>query len=122
MPIALDLAQEGTRLRLVSDPVDIDRDPDWQSYREFWRQQHGRPLQRVRYRGEGELVADPGEPARISVAIRIEAAGTGEVIDGGSLRGRVGEAGRRIEGRLWINSEQAERAVVLRRQTGRPAR
>ena len=47
--------------------------------------------------------------------MRIEVPGVAEPIDGGNLHGEVGEAGRRINARLWLNSEQAERVVVLRR-------
>ena len=96
--------------------VDVTKDADWTNYRDFWRQQTGRALRAVRYRGEGQVAADPDSPRRISVAIRIEVAESGEQIDGGNLSGTVGPAGRRIEARFWINSEQAERAVVLRRE------
>ena len=111
-----EVAQRGDTLRLTSSPVDVTHDPDWTNYRDFWRQQTGRTLRTVRYRGEGPLAADPDSPRRISIAMRIEVADSGEQIDGGNLSGTVGPAGRRIEARLWLNSEQAERAVVLRRE------
>ena len=113
-PLVFEVVQRGDRLRLTSEPVDVGRDPEWREYREFWQQRHRRPLQRVRWRGEGELIASPGEPRRVSIAMRVEAAATGEAIDAGRLTGWVGDAGRRIEGRLWVDGEQGERPMVLR--------
>ena len=114
-PVPFEMAQHGDSLRLTSSPVDVTHDADWTNYRDFWRQQTGRALRTVRYRGEGTLTADPDSPRRVSIALRIEVADGGEQIDGGNLSGSVGPAGRRIEARFWVNSEQAERAVVLRR-------
>ena len=114
--VPFEIVQRGDSLRLTSSPVDVTRDAGWTNYRDFWRQQTGRTLGAVRYRGEGILTADPDSPRRLSIAMRTEVADTGEQIDGGNLSGSVGPAGRRIEGRFWINSEQAERAVVLRRE------
>jgi TIR domain len=140
--IVLMLDQQGRRLTLASNGVDIQRDPDWQNYRDFWRQRKGTELRRVFYRGEGKVLGDDdgddddedsaeaaaSEAARaplsakavpvrrVAVAIRIVAPGAEtEPIDGGALRGTVDLDAQRIHGRLWLNSEQAERVVELKR-------
>ncbi|MGH8537236.1 MAG: toll/interleukin-1 receptor domain-containing protein [Gammaproteobacteria bacterium] len=109
------IEHDGDRLRLTSVPVEIERDPAWAEYRKFWRERTGQALRHVVYRGVGTVRFDPGVPGSIDVAMRIETQ-TGEgPIDGGNLQAAVGEAGRRMTGRLWLNGEQAERVVELRR-------
>jgi TIR domain len=141
--VILTLDQHGRKLTLASASVDIQRDPDWQGYREFWRQRNGSELRRVFYRGEGRILGDEeydddedesgkAEAAsaaaraplpdktvpvrRVALAIRIYAPGEGgEPIDAGALHGTVDLDAQRIHGQLWLNSEQAERVVELRR-------
>jgi hypothetical protein len=138
--VVLELHQAGRKLALASSAVNIERDPDWQNYRDFWRQRNGTELRRVFYRGEGKVLGDDDEDAdadtasaptrstapppklviarRIVVAVRIFAAGSeSEPIDGGTLNGTVDVDDQRIHGRLWLESEQAERAVDLKRGT-----
>ena len=140
------LEQEGQTLRLASSAVDIERNPEWQNYRDFWKQRTGSDLTRVFYRGEGKIVSDDDDEAvagagtesasgpsrprkpepprqtrpvtvrRVVIAIHIATPGSdGETIDEGALRGIVDAEDQRIHGRLWLNSEQAERVVDLRR-------
>ncbi len=53
---------------------------------------------------------------RVVIAVRIAAPGVaGEKIDEGLFRGIVDLGDQRIHGRLWLESEQAERVVDLRR-------
>ncbi len=53
---------------------------------------------------------------RVVIAVRIVAPGaSGEQIDEGLFRGVVDISDQRIHGRLWLESEQAERVVDLRR-------
>jgi hypothetical protein len=53
---------------------------------------------------------------RVVIKVRIAAPGTsGEKIDEGLFRGVVDLGDQRIHGRLWLESEQAERVVDLRR-------
>jgi hypothetical protein len=135
--VLVTLQQLGRTLTLASSAVDIERDPDWQNYRDFWRQRNGTELRRVFYCGEGKVLGDdedddsddaasasaraPSPPKavaarRIVVAIHIFApGGESEPIDGGALRGTVDTDDQRIDGRLWLNSEQAERIVDLKR-------
>ncbi|MEO8525460.1 MAG: toll/interleukin-1 receptor domain-containing protein [Caldimonas sp.] len=52
------LAQQGENLRLTSNAVDIERDPAWENYRDFWKGRTGKELNSVFYRGEGKIVHD----------------------------------------------------------------
>jgi hypothetical protein len=119
------IAQDGAKLRIASSAVDIERDADWTNYRDFWKQRTGTPLTRVFYRGEGVIRGDdddivaadaPAGPQRILVSVRVEPPEGGEPLATGALRGAIDPDGNRIRGRLWLNSEQAERVVDLRRE------
>ncbi len=133
--VVLVLEQVGRNLKLTSSAVDIQHDPDWENYRDFWKQRNGTELRRVFYRGEGRILGDDEESEdsadeaasgaaaaravpvrRVFVSIRIFAPGIdGEPLDGGALHGTIDLDAQRIHGRLWLNSEQAERVVDLRR-------
>jgi hypothetical protein len=133
--VVLVLEQVGRNLKLTSSAVDIQHDPDWENYRDFWKQRNGTELRRVFYRGEGRILGDDEESEdsgdeaasgaaaaravpvrRVFVGIRIFAPGIdGEPLDGGALHGTIDLDAQRIHGRLWLNSEQAERVVDLRR-------
>jgi hypothetical protein len=53
---------------------------------------------------------------RVVIAVQIAAPGSGgERLDQGTFRGVVDLGDQRIHGRLWLESEQAERVVDLRR-------
>ncbi len=52
------LAQEGDNLRLASSALDIEHDPEWENYRDFWKQRTGNDLTRIFYRGEGKVLRD----------------------------------------------------------------
>ena len=119
------IEQSGQSLRIASSAVDIARDPDWQNYRDFWKQRTGTPLDRVFYRGEGGIrgegddgdsVDAPPGPRRILVSVRVDVPEGGDAIDTGALRGAIDPDGKRIRGRLWLNSEHGERVVDLRRE------
>jgi hypothetical protein len=123
--VMVTIAQEGAKLRIASSAVDVERDPDWENYRDFWKQRTGSPLTRVFYRGEGLIRGDeddvvaadtPTGPRRILVSVHVDPPEGGEPIDTGALRGAIDPDGNRIRGRLWLNSEQTERVVDLRRE------
>jgi hypothetical protein len=122
--VIVTIEQSGSSLRLASSAVDIERDPDWQNYRDFWQQRKGQPLNRVFYRGEGvvqseadDAAADaPPGPRRILLSVHVDVAEGGEPIDTGALRGTVDPDRQRIRAHLWMNSEQGERVVDLRRE------
>jgi hypothetical protein len=117
------IEQSGESLRVASSAVEIERDPDWQKYREFWQERFGQPLNRVFYRGEGVLQSDegtaaeaPAGPRRILLSVHVDTPEGGEPIDTGAMRGTIDPDGKRIRGRLWLNSEQGERVLDLRRE------
>jgi hypothetical protein len=123
--VMITFQQTGTSLKVASSAVDIERDPDWQNYRDFWQQSKGQPLNRVFYRGEGEIRTEgdegpgadaPPGPRRIQLAVHVDAPEGGDPIDTGALRGAIDPDSKRIRGRLWLNSEQGERVVDLRRE------
>jgi len=122
--VVVTIEQNGANLRVASSAVDIERDPDWQNYRDYWQQKKGQPLNRVFYRGEGvvqsegaDLGADaPAGPRRILLSVHVDVPEGGQPIDTGALRGTIDPDAKRIRGRLWLNSEQGERVVDLRRE------
>lgn len=115
--LPLRLEQDGARLRLSSAPVNVERDADWAAYRATWKELRGEELKRVVYRGEGEAEFDAGAPGSVRIDFAVETP-FGDSIDGGELRGIVGERGLRVRGKLWLNSEQANR--VMERRRGSP--
>jgi len=117
------IEQNGASLRVASSAVDIEQDPDWQKYRAFWKERFGQPLNKVFYRGEGVLQSDevtapdaPPGPRRVLLSVHVDPPEGGEPIDTGALRGAIDPDGNRIRARLWLNSEQGERVVDLRRE------
>ena len=117
------IEQKGESLRVASSAVDIEQDPDWRKYRAFWQERFGQPLNKVFYRGEGVLQSDevtapdaPPGPRRILLSVHVDPPEGGEPIDTGALRGAIDPDGNRIRARLWLNSEQGERVVDLRRE------
>ncbi len=121
--VVVDVTQTDANVRVASSAVDIEQDPDWKKYREFWQVRFGQPLNRVFYRGEGVLQRDEGDaagapvgPQRIVLSVRVDPPEGGEPIDTGALRGTVDPDGQRIRARLSMNSEQGERMVDLRRE------
>jgi hypothetical protein len=117
------IEQNGESLRVASSAVDIEQDPEWQKYRTFWQERFGKPLSRVFYRGEGVLQSDevtapdaPAGPRRVLLSVHVDPPEGGDPIDTGALRGTIDPDGKRIRARLWLNSEQGERVVDLRRE------
>lgn len=130
--VLFNIDQQGPNLRVWSGPVDIGNDPDWQNHRDYWKQRTGNELRHVVYSGDGRMLSEAGEPLdphgnrqadatalhRVAVTLRILVPGAeSEPIDSGTFRGTVDEQDRRISGRLWLNSEHAERVVELRRDS-----
>ena len=143
------LDQDGQDLNLKSNAVDIERNPEWQNYRDFWKQRTGKDLNSIFYHGVGTVVRDDGAVGtaadadaadqdasapppprkavadrslrpvpvrRVAITIHIATPGVAaETIDKGIFRGIVDTDEQRIHGRLWLQSEQAERVVDLRR-------
>ena len=123
--VTLHVTQDGRKLSFVSSLVDVERARDWQNHRDHWKQRHGTELQQVLYRGEGELREDgdefpaagiPRGPPQVIVQVRVEVPGAAEPIDTGTLRAVFEPDGKRLRGRLFLNSERGERFVDLRRE------
>jgi hypothetical protein len=121
--VIVTVEQNGESLRFASSAVDIEADPDWKSYREFWQSRTGQPLKHVFYRGEGVIQGDdvtapdaPPGPRRVLLSVHVDAPEGGDPIDTGALRATIDPDARRIRGRLWLNSEQNERVIDLRRE------
>jgi hypothetical protein len=130
--VVLELQQTGRSSRSRAAPSTSSAYADWQNYQDFWRQRNGTELRRVFYRDEGNVLGGDDEDddaasaatrstaklviaRRIVVVVRIFVAGSeSEPIDG-TLHGTVDVDDQRIHGRLWLESEQAERAVDLKR-------
>ena len=67
------LVQDGENLRLTSSALDIEHDPEWENYRDFWKQRTGDDLTRVFYRGEGKVLRDDeGFDASVPAAAAVE--------------------------------------------------
>lgn len=121
--VVVTFEQSGNAPTVASSAVDIERDGDWQNYRDYWKQAKGQSLNRVFYRGEGTIVVDgddaagaPAGPPRIQLDVRVDAPEGGDPIDTGALRGAIDPDGNRIRARLWLKSERSERVVDLRRE------
>lgn len=123
--VMVTIEQTGDNLKVASSAVDIERDPDWQRLRAMWQEQRGEALNRVFYRGEGVVRIDgddgvsadaPRGPRRVLLSVRVDPPAGGDPLETGALRGAIDPDGNRIRGRLWLNGEQAERVVDLRRE------
>ncbi len=113
--VTLALRQSGNDLALGSRPVDISARADWQDYRRFWSERSASELNAIAYRGHGTTHVAPDGRTVIDVALEIVSTPGEEQIDGGNLRATVNADGSAMDGRLWLNSEQAERPVRLTR-------
>lgn len=109
--------QAGDRLTLATEPIPIASRADWADYRRFWRERFASELDNVMYRGEGLLLTDPGQPARIDIALKVHAVpDSGEPIDGGNLSATLSADGAQLSGTLWLNGEQASQPAQLVRE------
>lgn len=100
------LAQQGENLRLTSSAVDIERDPAWENYRDFWKGRTGHDLNSVFYRGEGKVVHDDGFFGSPAAPAAASASGGSGDADGA---GKVGSTAPKKSGL------ESARPVALRR-------
>ena len=114
-PFVLSLRREGSAVAMQSRPLSILSRTDWDDYRSFWRERHGEALGDIVWRGEGLVEDPPGAASVADIAVSVVDAKGGEKIDGGNLHFSLAADGARATGTLWLNSEQRERAVELRR-------
>lgn len=113
--LSLHLEQTGETVTLASTPVPIGAREDWAAYRRSWRERTGTELGSVAYRGVGTVGRLAGLPLAIDIALRVVALPAEETIDSGNLSASLSGDGRRLVGKLWLNSEQAEHSVELTR-------
>lgn len=100
----------------ASAPVVVATDPGWAGFNENWRSITGTDPPRMVYRFDGALRDDlPGEPPVFEAEVKVQPETGGEAVDGGAFRGHLVDQGRTIKGWIWLNSEQAERAMTWRR-------
>ena len=118
--VVLHLAQQGEDVKLTSGPIDIRQDPAWRSFAESWVQRFDQKLERVVWRGKGTARAETGQPLYLDIVLSVETEVGGSSIEGGKLTAESDGSGRRLSGRLWMNSEQVERSVQMRRAGPRP--
>ena len=113
--VLLHLSQQGEDVKLVSRPIDITQDPAWRGFAQGWQQRFDQKLERVVWRGKGTARQETGQPLRLDIALSVETEAGGKTIEGGNLSAAVDERGQRLSGSVWMNGEQAERAVELQR-------
>jgi hypothetical protein len=112
-PIKLLLQQTGDRLSLVSEPVSIATNADWADYRDFWRERFHSELNAIVYRGEGSIIRVPAAATELDMALQIVSSPGNEPIDSGNLHALRQGASSTMDGLLWLNSKQAEKAIRL---------
>jgi hypothetical protein len=113
--VRLRLSQQGEEVKLISQPIDITQDPAWRGFRARWLQLYEQRLDRVVWRGQGSARQSAGQPLQLDIALSVETEAGGKTIESGSLAAEADRGGRRMSGRLWMNGEQAERTLELRR-------
>jgi len=111
--VKLHVTQAGEDVTLYSEPIDITADPAWKGFAASWKERFGEALERVVWRGEGKARLEQGSAPSIDVGLRIETPAGGNPIETGNLRAEASADGARMNGRLWMNGEQAERAADL---------
>jgi TIR domain-containing protein len=113
--VLLHLAQQGDEVRLTSRPIDITQDPAWHAFAQSWLQRFDQKLERVVWRGQGNVHQETGQPLHLDIVLSVETEAGGASIETGKLVAAADTSGRRLSGRVWMNGEQAERNVELRR-------
>jgi hypothetical protein len=113
VPIKLLLKQTGDQLELVSEPVSIANDAEWVAYRDFWRERFRSELNAIVYRGEGRIIRVPAAAAEFDIALQLVSSPGNEPIDSGNLHLLQDTTRPAMDGQLWLNSKQAEKAIQL---------
>jgi hypothetical protein len=114
--VLLHLSQQGEEVKLISRPIDITQDPAWRGFAQGWQQRFDEKLERVVWRGQGTARQESGQPLRLDIALSVETQAGGKTIESGSLSAAAADGrGQRLSGSVWMNGEQAERAVELQR-------
>ena len=107
----------GEDVRLHSEPIDIRADPAWSGFARQWHERFDNKLEHVVWRGTGRTVREPGAMPAIEVNLRVETPAGSEPIETGTLFAELSSDGQRMNGRLWMNGEQAERTLEMARES-----
>jgi hypothetical protein len=113
--VTLHLTQIGEDLKLYSEPIDITRDPAWTGFAQRWYERNERRLEHVVWRGDGRARLEQGSAPAIDIGLRVETPAGSDPIETGNLSAELAADGQRMRGRLWMNSEQAERSLEMAR-------
>jgi hypothetical protein len=112
--LRLHLEHRGESLTLYSEPIATASDPVWKAFAEDWKQRFDATLEQIVWRGAGRVRMERGSPLALDVDLRVELPlGSERPIEGGRLTAELAPDGQRLAGTLWMNGEQAERAVEL---------
>lgn len=112
--LRLHLAHSGESLTLYSEPIVTAADPMWRAYAEQWQARFDQPLEHVVWRGAGRVRMELGSPLAFDAELRVELPlGSERPIEGGRLAAVLAPGGERLAGTLWMNGEQAERAMEM---------
>ncbi len=114
--VQLHVTLQGEDVKLHSEPIDITADPAWSGFAKQWHERFGSKLERVVWRGSGRTLREPGAMPAIDIALRVETPAGSEPIETGALFAELSSDGQRMLGRLWMNSEQAERRLEMARE------
>lgn len=115
--LRLHLTQSGEEVKLYSEPIATADDPVWKAFAEQWKQRFDTPLDHVVWRGAGRVRSEQGSPLSFDAELRVERPQGGDKpIEGGRLMAELAPAGDRMSGALWMNGEQAERAMEMTRE------
>lgn len=113
--VIVELQHDGEQLSFESHPIDVRERPDWADYRAFWLRRERRPLDAVRYRGEGVARTPVGSPLEVDLSFKLLSVPGDVPVDGGGLSATLAADGRTLTGTRWLNSAQAETPVTLTR-------
>jgi TIR domain len=114
--VQLHVTLVGDDVKLHSEPIDITGDPAWAGFAKQWHERFDHKLEHVVWRGTGRTVREPGGMPAIDVKLRVETPAGSEPIETGALFAELSSDGQRMSGHLWMNGEQAERALEMARE------
>lgn len=110
-PVPVTLVHRGDRLKLLSEPVRIDNDPDWRSYLDTLASIDGPALTHIVFSAEGGIFGD-----RADLKVLVASADGSFLVDSGDLHLRIGREGKVLAGQVLLNSGEQDTVVLARQQ------
>jgi hypothetical protein len=107
------LSQQDSSVGLTSEPIPIDGRAGWPRTVRLAAPDRTEPPSTVPRPRHGAHCA--GQPLTIDIAWMVYNGAGDTRIDSGNLHVSAAADGRSLDGKLWSNGQQAERALVLRR-------